>query len=536
MSRQQSLTGTWTLLRFMLRRDRIQLPIWILGIIIPVAGTVALYENLYPTEQSRQEAATIMGSPASIAMTGPDIYLHDYTYGAMIGHQLLGFMGIVAALMSVLLIVRHTRKEEETGRSELVRASVIGRHAGTTAALLLATGVNMVMALLLAVSMGSLGIESVTWSGSWLYGAALASVGIAFSGIAILVVQLMEHARGAIGVSTGLVAAAYSFRAIGDVGDGLLSWFSPIGWALQTSVYVDNDWSPLLLSLALTLVLVAMAYPLSTKRDVGAGMIPPRRGKAVASRVLTKPTGLAFRLQRTNLIVWSLAMFLFGAMYGTFMGEAEQLIDSMGEAIRAVMPELDSGVLANQIASMFIAVSAMIATIPVLQGILRLRTEEKEGRLEGMLAGALSRHRLLGSYIIAAVWSSLLLLFMAGLGMGLTGSQSMQDSSYVSALIQAGLAFTPALWVVIGLAVVLIGVIPKLSSYSWALPVFAFLVIYLGAPLQMPEWLMNFSPYQHIPRLPAESWAWLPLFMLTGVAAVLMGIGLLGYRRRDLSS
>ena len=40
--------------------------------------------------------------------------------------------------MSILLVVRHTRADEETGRAELVGAGVVGRHAPLAAALVVA--------------------------------------------------------------------------------------------------------------------------------------------------------------------------------------------------------------------------------------------------------------------------------------------------------------------------------------------------------------------------------------------------------------
>ncbi|SDZ40896.1 ABC-2 type transport system permease protein [Evansella caseinilytica] len=521
--------------RFMLRRDRVQLPVWILGIVLPIVGTLAAYESLYSTAAERQESAAMMSSPAAISMTGPEFYLEDYTLGAMMGHQMLGFMGIVVALMSVLLIVRHTRKEEETGRTELVRASVTGRHANTTAVLMLAVAVNLVVALVVAVGLGATGAESITWEGSFLYGAALAVIGLAFSGLTLLFVQLLEHARGAIGISTGMIAIAYTLRAIGDMGEEFFSWISPIGWAQQTAVYLDNLWWPLFIGLAFFLVMAAIAYPLSTKRDVGAGMIPPRRGKASASAALTNPLGLAYRLQRTNLIVWSFAMLLFGIAYGSFLGEADKMIESIGDYAEEMLPALEGISLADSFAAMFISIASIVATIPALQSILRLRGEEKEGRLDGMLAGALSRYRLLGSYVAAALINTMILLFMAGLGMGIAGSQSMDNSAYLTDLMIAGLSYTPALWVVIGVAVALIGLVPRATSFSWAVLVFAFLVIYLGGALQMPEWVMKISPYQHIARFPAEEFNWVPLFWLTAIAAALIAVGMYSFRRRDIS-
>ncbi|ALS26397.1 ABC-2 family transporter [Paenibacillus sp. 32O-W] len=535
MKRQQTLAGTGTLLLFMLRRDRITVPVWMLSIILLVLATLASFESLYPTEEARQDMAATMLNPAAIALTGPGFYLEDYTIGAMISHQMIGMTGIATGLMSIILVIRHTRKEEETGRVELVRASVTGRHAHTTAALLLVLGVNVVLALLLALGMGGMGIDSVTWEGSFLFAASLASVGIVFASIAIVLAQLTEHARGATGLGVGILVAAYGLRAAGDIGNGSLSWLSPIGWAQQTSAYVDNMWSPLLLSAGLSVLLVAIAYPLSSRRDVGAGMVRPRRGRSEASKALTSPIGLAFRLQRTNLLVWSFAMLLIGMSYGSFIGEAENMMDAMGDALHNMLPETGNALFADSIAGMFMTVTAIIASIPALQTVLRLRTEEKEGRIDMLLSGAVSRTRLLGSYFILAFIYCVALMFMAGLGMGIAGSQSMNDSGYLPDLIIAGLNFVPALWVGIGLAAALIGWFPRAAASSWLITIYSFIAVYLGGILQLPEWMMRLSPFHFVPRLPADAFEWPPLLGLTAVALLLAIAGWSGFRQRDLN-
>lgn len=534
VSKQKSFTGTWTMLRFMLRRDRIQLPIWIVSITFAVVMTLVSFAELYPNAAERQATAMMMTNPASVAMTGPNFYLEDYTLGAMMSHQMLGMTGIVVALMSIFLIVRHTRKEEETGRAELVRASVVGRHANMTAALLLAVGANLILAVIVAVSMGSFQFESVTWEGSFLFGIGLATIGLSFSAVSVLLAQFFEHARSVSGVSTGLVVFTYTLRAIGDIQEGFLSWLSPIGWAQQTSAFVDDNWMPLILSVLFMFVIIAIAYPLSTKRDVGSGMIQPRRGKASASPLLTNPIGLAFRLQRTNIIIWSFALLLFGMAYGSFLGEAEEMMASVGESMETFFPDLNSGMLADTFAAMFMSVSAMVASIPSLQSILKLRSEEKNGRIEVLLSSVISRSRLLGSYVFVSLVNTILFLFMAGFGMGITGSQSMNDSSYLLDLTIAGLAFAPAIWIGIGLVVLLFGSAPRKTSYSWAIVIYAFIVVYLGEILQMPDWMMDISPFNHIPKIPAENFDWLSSASLTALAAILIIIGWISFRRRDL--
>ena len=81
------------------------------------------------------EAGARTDNPAAKAFSGPGHGLADYTYGAMMGNEYLGFMLIFVALMSVLIVVRHTRTEEETGRAELIRSGPVGRYAQLTAAL-----------------------------------------------------------------------------------------------------------------------------------------------------------------------------------------------------------------------------------------------------------------------------------------------------------------------------------------------------------------------------------------------------------------
>lgn len=222
----------------------------------------------------------------------------------MIGHEFLSWIAIFVALMSIFVVVRHTRLEEETGRAELVRSSRVGRHATTTAALSVAVGANLVLGALLAVSLGSLGIESVGWGGSLLFGAGQTAVGVVFAAVAAVTVQLNEHARGASALAGAALALAYTLRAAGDmaeVGGNALSWLSPIGWAQQTRVYVDGRWWPLALALALALVLVASGYWLSTRRDVGASLMQTRPGPAHARDRLATPLGLAWRLHRSNV-------------------------------------------------------------------------------------------------------------------------------------------------------------------------------------------------------------------------------------------
>ncbi len=103
-------------------------------------------------------------------------------------------------------------------------------------------------------------------------------------------------------------------------------------------------------------------------------------------------------------------------------------------------------------------------------------------------------------------------------------------------LVGAALAYAPALWVTVGVAAVLFGWFPRASAAAWIVPVYAFVVGYLGQILQFPGWMNNLSPFGHVPRLPAADLDWTPLLVLTLVAAGLVWLGLAGLRRRDLET
>src|SRR5690625_2636596 len=319
----QPFAGLPTMLRFTLRRERIRLPVWILGLTAAIAATAASYPGIYATAEERHGALLTISNPGTTALIGAAYGDGDYTYGIMVGHQLLAMTTVVAALMSIFTIVRHTRAEEESGRAELVRSSVVGRHASAATAVLVVLGANVTLALALALSLGALGIETVTWAGSFLYGAATAGVGLVFAGIAAITVQLTESARSASSLAGLTLAAAYALRAIGDVSENGLSWASPIGWAQATETYYRNNWAPVILLILTAAVLGAVAAPLSKRRDVGAGLLGDGRAAARAGAGLRGAFGLAWRLNRAGLLGCAVALFIFGLAYGPVLSLAD---------------------------------------------------------------------------------------------------------------------------------------------------------------------------------------------------------------------
>lgn len=520
--------------RFILRRDRIRLPIWLITLTFITIITASAFTDLYQSEQERQAIAETMKNPAMVAMVGHAYGIDNYTAGPMMAHQMLLFTAIAVAIMSILLVTRHTREDEEDGRVELIRSLPVGRLSNVSATVTVFIGANILLALLIGFGLYALRIESMDLEGSLLYGAALGATGIFFTAVTALFAQLSENSRGTIGLSLTVLGIAYMIRAVGDVSNEMLSWFSPLGWVLGTEVYVNNYWWPLLLVVGVALLLVISALYLNAIRDLESGLLPSKLGRKHASRFLQSPFGLAFRLQRIGIIAWAIGMFVLGVSYGSVLGDLESYI-SNNEMMSELLTPVEGFSVTEQFLSMLMAVISMICTVPALMFMLKLKGEEKNNRTEHLLSRVLSRTKVMGSYLLLSMIFGFMMLFLALIGLWSAASTVMDDPISFSNMFNASMVYLPAIWIMTGVAVLLIGFFPKITSIIWLYLGYSFFVVYLGGLLQFPEWMGKLSPFGHIPQIPVEEMDFLKVFTLTGIALVLMIIGFIGYKKRDIA-
>ena len=120
------LTGAVRLIRFAVRRERVRIPVWALSVGGVVGYFGAVIPLAYGSAEALQTRAAIMKDPAGALLSGPGYGLENYTLGTMLANEVAGMLAIAVGLMSVFLVIRHTRAEEETGRAELVRAGIVG--------------------------------------------------------------------------------------------------------------------------------------------------------------------------------------------------------------------------------------------------------------------------------------------------------------------------------------------------------------------------------------------------------------------------
>jgi ABC-2 type transport system permease protein len=503
-----------------------------LAIALSVMGSVASFAETYPTKADRQTRAEVLDSPAAQLFIGPGYGMDNYSFGAMTANEMLPMTAVAVALMSVFLVIRHTRAEEERGTAELVRAAPVGRLAPMAATLAVVVGAQLVLAALLTVGLPA-SLEGLSAGGSFAFSAATAGIGVVFAGLAAVAAQLTVGARSAVGLSSVALAGAYLLRSVGDTTDTPLTWFSPFGWATEMRAYVDERWWPLLVSAGLATGAVAVAVTIARGRDLGFGVIADRSGRANAPRGLGSPFGLALRLQRATLAWWGVSLFLLGLLYGAIAQEAATLYED-NEALEDFLVRVGAADPADQYLALTASISALMVAGYAIQSALRARGEESALRAEPVLATPVDRRRWLGSHLAMALGGSVVLLFAFGLGTGIARSASTGDAGELPRLIGAALAYAPALWVFCGVAAALFGFVPRAASVTWGFLALVVLINILGPLLQLPDWSYDLSPLEHVPTLPVADFSVVPELILTALAAALVSVGLVSFRRRDL--
>lgn len=538
----RALTATGVLARLALRRDRVRLPAWVVGLTAMIAAIANSISGLYDTPTARAENAEIRAdNVVTRAFTGP---APGSSSGALTVSEGLVMTCVLVALMNILLVVRHTRQNEELGRSELLGSAAVGRHAGLTAALLVTGLANVLLTVLSALALIGMGMPA---GGSVLTGVALGGVGVAFAGIAAIAAQLTEGARGASGLGGLVLAAAFLLRAAGDAfgdtaADGVTvnpawpSWISPLGWGQQLRPYGESRMWPLALLVLCGVCTVFAAVRLSTHRDVGTGMMPARRGAVRAGSAMLTPVRLVWRLQRGLLCGWIVGIAVFGAVFGGIGDQVQDLFSSerSAEFVRALG---GAGSLVDAYFAGMMGLLAVIVSGFTVQVLVRLRSDEDGGPTEAVLATSVSRAHWLLAHALIAILGTALALAVLGLSTGLAyGAVSGDMTSVLGDLLETTLAQLAPTAVLAGFALAAFGLLPRLAATAaWAAFAVCLVIGQFGTLLKLPDTLIDISPYTHLPDLPAESLTVSPVVVMVALAGVLAAVGVLGFRRRSLT-
>ena len=538
-----NLVGTWRLTRLALRRDRVVLPVWIASIAGLGWAVTHNYAALTLTEADRIATATLTAhNPLSRVFDGP---ASGTSVGALAMVDGYKVFAILTALMAVQAVVRHTRREEESGRAELVGSAVVGRRAPLASALIVGLGASTAAGAVLAVAVAMTGTG---WQGAWAEGLAVAGTGWVFAAVGAVTAQVFSTGHAATGAAGAALGAAFALRAVGDlmgtvapsgvsVVSGWPSWLSPLGWGQQVRPYDGDNWWIGGLFVALTALLVVIAADLRGHRDLGTGMVAARGGPAHAPSGLLSPLGLAWRLQRGTLGVWLVGMATMGGVFGS-VGKSFADYIARNDAMRSLLETIAPGAQPLDLYQAFLlAFLGVVGAAYTVQALLRMRVEETSGRLEPVLATAVGRMRWLASHVLVVGVGSALVQTSAGLAGGLVyGTQTGEWSRAFGGILAAAAVQVPPTLALGGFVVAAFALLPRWAApVTWFALAAALVMGQLGALLELPQWLLDVSPFTHVPAVPAEPFAAAPLVWLAVVAAGLGSAGFVAFRRRDLA-
>ncbi|MET9860348.1 anibiotic ABC transporter [Streptomyces smyrnaeus] len=538
----RALTGTGVLTRLALRRDRLRLPLWVVGLAALFASIGNSISGLYETDAARLENAQVRAdNVVTRAFTGP---APGSSTGALTVSEGLVFTCVLVALMNILLVVRHTRQNEELGRTELVGSAAVGRHAQLTAALLVGGLANVLLIVLSTLALIGMGLPA---GGSALAGLALGTVGLAFAGLTAVAAQLTESARAATGLGGLVLATTFLLRAAGDafgntasdditVNPAWPSWISPLGWGQQLRPYGESRVWPLALLLLCCALSVLLAVRLSVHRDVGTGMLPARRGAVRASSAMLKPIGLVWRLQRGLVLGWMVGIAVFGAVFGGIGDQVDDLFSSEKSA-QFVRDLGGEGDLVNAYFAGMMGLLAVVVSGFTVQALIRLRSDEENGPTEAVLATSVSRAHWLLAHTLIALLGTALVLAVLGLSTGLAyGAVSNDLTAALGDLLETTLAQLAPTAVLAGFALAAFGLLPRLAAtVTWAAFAVCLVIGQFGTLLNLPDGLLDISPYSHLPNMPAESLTVMPIVVMVVLAGALTAVGVAGFRRRSLA-
>lgn len=527
-----SLAGTGGLLKALVRYDGRLFAPWIVVVTVLAASSSLVYDWIFPTMAERMVFARAVGTnPALTLIFGtPDDLTTVDGFTVWRGLALGGFL---AALGSVLAVTRATRAQEDSGQAELLASGVLGRGARLAAPLLLVTGGGVVLG---AVAGAVTALCGAGWGPSMLMGATFTVACWLLGAWAGVSAQLASDSHLANNIGIGTLAVLFLARGALDTLDApsWTQWINPLGWLAETRPGPDGRWWPLLPAVALALILAVVAFRLHGGRDFGQGVIATRPGPDHGR--IRGPWGLTWRLHRGVAVVWVLLFIVLGVVFG-YMSDSMQ--DLAGQSAGGIADMFTGGagapeMMTHAFLTAVLSLAGIIAAVPGVQIMNRLRTEEVEFRVEPLLATPLSRVRMFLAPVGLALALSALLILLAGAVVSIFVATSDVGVSYIEGLGQA-LATVPAVWAVVGVAVLIVGVRPQVSVAAWIGVVASFGLTLLGPTFRLPDWALGISPFYHVPTVGTAGESVVGLVVVGVIAVLLSVVGLVGYRRRDIA-
>jgi ABC-2 type transport system permease protein len=532
------------LYRQRLRRDGLQLTLWIGGTALLAYASFVGVQDSFGTPQDRQVLlVAAIANPVILLFRGLPSGAEE---GAFIAFLIVPFLCMLAAFMSSFLAVRHTRADEETGRAELIGGTPAGRMLPTVVTVVHGLLANVALAIVTALALVAAGLEV---AGSLVVGAAAGVVGVFFLGFGLFAAQFMRTSRGANTVSVTVLLVTYLLAGIGNAlgtpSDDLqrmesswLTWLSPFGWAENSRAFADDNLWPLLLCALVGLAFAGTAIGLQSIRDTGSSFVAERAGHTDARPALRSTTALVWRLSAGSIIGWAIGGALSGLLSTTLASIVEEVV-AENPTIAAVLAQITSsqGSIEQGLLTTFFVMIGILAACAGVQTITRARQEETHGTAEIVLATPVDRVRWLADFVIVG-FAAIVIILAAGLAAASVGiAVNDGDPDLYRGALTVALGQVAAASVFLVVTALVFVVAPYATiAVGWTLVLLAAVLGLFGPIFGMPEALTWLSPVAAAPVPVTDGVDVRGLWWLLGGIAV-SGVAALGLmRRRELAA
>jgi len=472
--------------------------------------------------------------------------VHPETLAGYVQWRAFGFFPVIFGFWALIAGSGAIRGDEDRGLLELWLASGTSRArvtAARTGAFVIAVAASILVVLVLTGLGATIVGSPLPIEGLIADGAALLAVTVACFALALLIAQFVDSRRVAAGVSAIVLLALFLLNSLGRTLEAPARFrgVSPFYYVDRTNGLSPGgqiDWASTLGVSAAALALVALAGVAFTRRDLGAGLVRPRR--AVRPRViepsrnpfLRAPVLATIYEQRVGLTAWMVSTALLALFMTSLAKSVADLVNHI-PIFRAYVS--GQGDLNRAVISVFwFAMMPLVLGAFAITQVSRWTTDDTEGRLEMVLSEPVSRRRvaleragalLVATTFIAVVGSAVTLWAADAQGISL-GVESIALATAL--LLPFGLAFG-------SLGAALAGWIPRatvllLSGYA----VVSYFLTQFVPLFRWPQWVANVSIFYLYGTPLTTGVYWTGFWVLMAIIAIAMTIGLLSFQRRDL--
>lgn len=530
---------TLFLTRFSLKRDWVKLTTWSALLVVLFASIAAKFTSIYDTQASIDEIVKTLKSPSMISLFGKLPGSGPYTTADVFAGEMTVFMAIMAAIMNFSIIIKNTRGDEDSGLLEIVQSHSVGKLSNLSSSLIELLIINTIIGFLYSIGLQIADLPGTDLNGNFLLGLGLGAAGFMYATIAAFFSQLVDNSRSAIILSYIVLGVMYIARMTTDVSHPKATWFIPFGWVEKFSTYQDNNWLPVFLMLALSLILSIASLWINNHRDIGSGIIATRPGRANASVFLRGPLSLFWRLHRTSIIVWVIGLLILGFTYGSIfntIGDILKTNPAMKQLVGASEINKANVMIIKQFVALLMIIFGVLALFPGMQIINYLKSGENKGYLELIHSKPVSRNYLFTSVLILGALTSIAALFAGMWGLQLGGASVMKHPIELSVFLKGFYAYIPPVLIMLAIAAFIVGWLPKITSVSYLYAGFALFVEYFGKLIDLPKWVSKLTPFGYITKVPVHKMDIETFWWQLAIAAILIILGYIGYHIRDLNS